>query len=166
MHSHDHAHKLTHILLDWGNTLMADLPGQKGPMAQWPEVFLMPDVARTLPLLAEGRTLAVASGAQDSDVDAVRKALERGGIDHYFQHILLASEIGFPKALPEFYTQALFRLGVQPAHAMMIGDKYETDIMPAKAAGLRTILVTTSAGRFPDADAVVPTISHAMLFIE
>jgi 4-nitrophenyl phosphatase len=37
--------------------------------------------------------------------------------------------------------QALARLGAQPAHAAMLGDRLETDILAGQRAGLLTLLV-------------------------
>ena len=30
------------VVWDWGDTLMRDIPGQKGPMVDWPHVEAMP----------------------------------------------------------------------------------------------------------------------------
>ena len=52
------------------------------------------------------------------------------------------------------FEQALARLGVRPAQAVMVGDRVETDIVGGQAAGLRTIGVlsgVSSAGDFAQA---------------
>jgi 4-nitrophenyl phosphatase len=61
--------------------------------------------------------------------------------------------IGKPQ--PDFFHQALARLGVPAADAVMIGDRYETDILGGANAGLRTAAVLTgisSAAEFAAAD--------------
>lgn len=61
--------------------------------------------------------------------------------------------IGKPQ--PDFFHQALARLGVAAAKTVMIGDRYETDILGGANAGLRTAAVltgVTSAAEFAAAD--------------
>mgnify|MGYP001767187777 CR=1 FL=1 len=61
--------------------------------------------------------------------------------------------IGKPQ--PAFFEQALARLGVAAANAVMVGDRYETDILGGANAGLRTAAVLTgisSAAEFAAAD--------------
>lgn len=49
--------------------------------------------------------------------------------------------IGKPE--PLFFQQALARLGVTAADTVMVGDRYETDILGGAVAGLRTAAVLT-----------------------
>lgn len=61
--------------------------------------------------------------------------------------------IGKPE--PAFFHQALTRLGVAAEDAVMVGDRYETDILGGNRAGLRTVAVLTgisSAAEFAAAD--------------
>ncbi len=61
--------------------------------------------------------------------------------------------IGKPQ--PAFFHQALARLGVDAADAVMVGDRYETDILGGAHAGLRTAAVLTgisTAEEFAAAD--------------
>ncbi|MER2598965.1 MAG: HAD-IIA family hydrolase [Caldilineales bacterium] len=61
--------------------------------------------------------------------------------------------IGKPE--PAFFHQALARLGMAAADAVMVGDRYETDILGGNRAGLRTVAVLTGishAAEFAAAD--------------
>lgn len=51
--------------------------------------------------------------------------------------------VGTPirKPRPEPYREALQHCNVRPAQAVMIGDRYLTDILGARLAGLYTVLV-------------------------
>jgi 4-nitrophenyl phosphatase len=49
--------------------------------------------------------------------------------------------IGKPE--PVMFEMALARLGVDACHALMVGDRLETDILGAQRAGLKTALVMT-----------------------
>ncbi len=154
------------LLFDWGNTLMADIPGMAGPMADWPEVYLMPGVGQTLPRLAAKYLCAVATGAADSTEEQIREAFARAGIDAYVQRYFLARDMGLEKFQPEYYARIAGLLRLAPEEITMIGDDYERDIMPAKSAGLQTILIQTMPGRYPNADAVVSQFTQLALFIE
>ncbi len=61
--------------------------------------------------------------------------------------------IGKPAA--PFFHQAMARLGVQPDETVMVGDRYETDILGGHNAGIRTAAVLTgisSAAEFAAAN--------------
>lgn len=71
----------------------------------------------------------------------VRKKLAKLGILKYFKVIALSSEIGYGKPDPKIFLQALREAGC-PAHkALMIGDRLDNDIAPAKMVGMITIRV-------------------------
>ena len=59
--------------------------------------------------------------------------------------------IGKPR--PAMARAALARLGVEPADAVMVGDRLETDIRMANAAGLASYLVLTGATGAAEAEA-------------
>ncbi len=48
------------------------------------------------------------------------------------------------------FEEALRRLGTLPENTLMVGDRLETDILGAKAAGLKTALVLTGVSRRED----------------
>lgn len=54
------------------------------------------------------------------------------------------------KPAPEYFASALASLGVAPDHALMVGDDIENDILGARAAGIRGVLVRT--GKFRESD--------------
>ncbi len=60
-------------------------------------------------------------------------------IGEYFDAIFLSDEVGMVKPDPLLFAHACRRLGEAPAHAAMVGDRYDRDIRGALAAGLFTI---------------------------
>lgn len=54
------------------------------------------------------------------------------------------------------FDEALRRLGTPPAETLMVGDRLETDIEGAGAAGLKTALVLTGVSRREDIGSTVP----------
>ncbi len=57
----------------------------------------------------------------------------------YFDSIVVSSLRGVKKPDPQAFLLALEELGGSPAEAAMIGDRYDSDIAPAKNLGMLTI---------------------------
>jgi len=55
--------------------------------------------------------------------------------------VVTSQDAGFNKPQPEIFRYALKQAGVQPAEAVYIGDQYQVDIIGAKAAGMKGILL-------------------------
>lgn len=93
-----------------------------------------PDVDSLLPeLRRRGVTLAVASnfdrrlhGILDSQIELSRISLR-----------VISSELGWRKPHAEFFRNLLHRVGASPERVLMVGDDYDRDILPARAAGMR-----------------------------
>lgn len=60
------------------------------------------------------------------------------------------------KPFPGMFQQILHRLGMQPESTLMIGDRYETDIVGAIALGLATAAVTTGINSREEFEAAAP----------
>ncbi len=69
----------------------------------------------------------------------------------------ITGELGAWKPDPMAFRLVLDTLGVQPAHALMVGDNEDFDITPAKALGMQTAWVDRAGRSHPDADLVVRT---------
>ncbi len=156
------AEPLQTVVFDWGDTLMVVFPEYQGPMVDWPQVALVPGVIEALESLRQHYVLCVASNAGDSDAGKLGLALERAGIRSYFEHLLTSKELGFAKPQVEFYTEIARRLDCPPAVCMMVGNDYDKDIVPAKIAGFRTVLLKDSAQpeAFPAADMLIPSLAR------
>jgi HAD superfamily hydrolase (TIGR01549 family) len=79
-----------------------------------------------------GRTALV------SDYPAKAK-LQALGADHLFDILIASGEPGGPprlKPAPDGYLLAACRLGVDPAHCLVIGDRLDTDGEAARRAGM------------------------------
>ncbi len=73
-----------------------------------------------------------------------RPELEMTGLDRALDHIYISSEVGWKKPSPYFYTYALRHSGVNPAHALMVGNEISSDIRGAQLAGLDSVYLQTS----------------------
>lgn len=86
--------------------------------------------------------------------DSMRDWLERGAGESIDAHVT-SIDVGWRKPHPAMFERALGELGVTPSEAVMVGNSMEADIAPAKALGLRAVLVrsreTSTADVEPDA---------------
>lgn len=67
--------------------------------------------------------------------------LQREGIADLFEHVGITGLTGLRKPDPRAFTAACDALAVTPAEAIMVGDRIDIDIAPAKALGMATILL-------------------------
>jgi len=97
-----------------------------------------PDVPRTLLEMKElGYRLYVATnGISVKQWDK----LIRLGIALYFDEVFVSEELGIKKG-PAFFRYILKKIKAEPKECVMIGDREDMDILPAKAVGLYTIRI-------------------------
>lgn len=66
------------------------------------------------------------------------------GIHHYFEFVLASAEVGLVKPDPRIFKLAEEKAGCTGAGMLMVGDRIDNDVRPAKALGWRTIHVRQS----------------------
>jgi len=147
---------------DWGDTLMRDIPGQEGPMADWPRVEAMPGASDALSALSADTVQCVATNAADSNRARVAEAFDRVGLRDHLTHFFTSSELGTSKPDPGFFEEVARELGTPPTSLMAVGNDFHKDIVPAKAVGMVTVLVSSEAMPTPQgtADFIVPDLFH------
>lgn len=94
-----------------------------------------------------GLRLAVVSNSNGT----LRSLLDRLGLLAAFEVVLDSAVEGVEKPDPRLFQRALAGLGVAPAAAVHVGDIYHVDVVGARAAGIRPVLLD-EAGLYPDAD--------------
>jgi HAD superfamily hydrolase (TIGR01549 family) len=67
--------------------------------------------------------------------------LENYGLLQYIDFVLGSAQVGLHKPDPRIFRLALEKAGCKPHEAVMIGDRPDNDIYPAKLIGLRTIRI-------------------------
>ncbi|MBC7221164.1 HAD-IIIA family hydrolase [Candidatus Bipolaricaulota bacterium] len=137
------------VLFDWGGTLMRDIPGFDGPMADWPRVEAVPGAEEALRALHGRYLIAVATNAALSNERLVRAALARVGLAAYVSVVVTARDLGLSKPDLAFFHAVLERVGCSAAEAVMVGDGYGADIVGAKSAGLRAVWFNPDGARCP-----------------
>lgn len=65
------------------------------------------------------------------------------GMMRHFSFVLSSTEEGLEKPEPAFFLRALEKAGCNPSDAVMIGDRLDNDIAPAKRIGFATIRILT-----------------------
>ena len=111
----------------------------------YPPSALQDDV---LPCLERLRTDGYRLGIIANQPSQVRTALERDGLVSFFEVWGVSEDLGLQKPDPELFLHALRTAGVEPSRAVMVGDRLDYDVRPARQAGMRTVWVLR--GEAPD----------------
>jgi HAD superfamily hydrolase (TIGR01509 family) len=118
-------------------------------------------IGHARPLLAElarGRKMAVVSNFNGN----LEQVLDEFDLRRSFQVIIDSTVVGVAKPDPEIFRMAVRQIGVPADRCAVIGDSYDRDIVPGKAAGCRTIWVKGRSWRewneTSKADAIVSCI--------
>jgi putative hydrolase of the HAD superfamily len=76
--------------------------------------------------------------------------LEREGIAHLFETIVVSDEVGWRKPLPLIFEIALRRLHVRPEEAVYVGDRPDLDVAGAQGVGMHAVWINRDATPLPD----------------
>jgi len=91
-----------------------------------------------------------------------RSVLETYGWLNYFKVLGISEEVGFRKPQPEFFQWILREADADPAQCIMVGDRIDNDIAPAKRLGFKTIRVQIK----PDYDILAPVDDFTRKYID
>lgn len=135
----------------------------------YPATALFPDVVPCLEALEGRYRLGVIANQPTS----VRAAMERDGLTRFFEVWGVSDDLGLQKPDPKLFSHVLYTAGVSPARTVMLGDRLDYDVRPAKASGMRAVWVLR--GEAPDdptpeqtaeADACVRTLAEVPAMLE
>jgi putative hydrolase of the HAD superfamily len=115
-------------------TMFEDLYAHFAQPGVW---ALYPEVLPVLETLRSRYKLAIVSNFDRR----LHPVLEHLGIRHYFDPIIISSELGIDKPDPRIFTAALTALAVTPAETIHAGDDPTQDWLAAEAAGLHAYKV-------------------------
>lgn len=89
------------------------------------------------------------------------KRLSRWGIKDYFTIVFASAEFGLSKPDPKIFAAALSEADCTPEEALMVGDRLDNDIGPAKAQGWCTTRVLQGFSRYqkPRNEEEIPDIT-------
>ena len=86
-------------------------------------------------------------GVIANQTEGTEKRLAKWGIRGHFSLIFASTELGLSKPDPQIFAGALAAAGCNPAEAVMVGDRLDNDIGPAKSQGWRTVRVRQGFSR-------------------
>lgn len=70
-----------------------------------------------------------------------QERIDNWGIGKYFDVVASSAEAGCAKPDPRIFTLALEKAGCDLSDAVMVGDRLDNDIIPAKKLGMKTVWV-------------------------
>ena len=104
-----------------------------------------PDAAPTLKAL-KGRGFRLGVIANQNPGTAER--LQNWNLLQYFDVVAASAEAGVAKPDPAIFRMALERAGCAPAQTVMVGDRIDNDVAPARALGMHSVRVLQGPGAF------------------
>lgn len=114
--------------------------GYNAPMGFW--TAMEPEADLALALAREkGLRTAVISNSNGTVADI----LTHLGLARDLEFIIDSSKVGVEKPDPRIFHLALERAGLKPDEAVYVGDLYSIDVVGARAAGMRAILMDPGA---------------------
>jgi HAD superfamily hydrolase (TIGR01509 family) len=124
---------------------------------------VLPGVPETLEQLrAAGFRLVVVSNSNGT----LRAKLRNVDLDRRVDIVIDSHEVGVEKPDARIFHLAMERAGIGPAEALHVGDLYEVDVVGARGAGLRAVLVDP-LDLYPGSDcerfASLPALAEALL---
>ncbi|HEX6400392.1 MAG TPA: HAD family hydrolase [Actinomycetota bacterium] len=111
---------------------------------RYPPTALYADVRPCLEELRDRTRLGVSANQPGE----VRSALARDGLDGFFEVWGVSDELGVGKPDPALFELSARTAGVAPGDAVMVGDRLDYDVRPAKGVGMRAIWMLR--GEAPD----------------
>jgi putative hydrolase of the HAD superfamily len=123
---------------------LRELEGIAGRYWTYPPSALYEDVIPALEELRGRFRLGVIANQPGE----VRTAMRRDGLESFFEVWGVSDELGVGKPDPRLFELAARTAGVAAATAVMVGDRLDYDVRPAKRVGMRAIWMLR--GEAPD----------------
>ncbi|MCC8073358.1 MAG: HAD family hydrolase [Clostridiales bacterium] len=131
--------------------------------------FLYPDTINTLELLSEKYKIGIIANQPLGTQERLRKM----GIDKYISLVISSAEENVSKPDLKIFKLALDRADCSPDNSVMVGDRLDNDIIPAKAVGMKTIWIKQGLGgltmpknKNETADLTVESISEICCYLK
>lgn len=104
---------------------------------------LYPDTVTILDQLSKKYKLGIIA----NQVAGTQKRIDNWGIGKYFDVVVASAEVDCAKPDFEIFNIALEQAGCKPNESVMIGDRLDNDIIPAKRLGMQTVWVRQGFAR-------------------
>jgi putative hydrolase of the HAD superfamily len=123
---------------------LVDVEASAAKYWSYPPTALYDDVRPCLEELSGAYRLGIIANQPTS----IRAAMERDGLVGYFEVWGVSDDLGMQKPDPALFTHVLDIARVEPSRTVMLGDRLDYDVRPARAAGMRAVWVLR--GEAPD----------------
>lgn len=127
-----------------GDLELAKYLGVQLPKWYNEDEILYQDTARSLELLSSKFKIGIIANQELG----TKERLEKYGILQYIDLVVASAEEGVAKPDRRIFEIALQRSDCKPSEAIMIGDRIDNDIVPAKLLGMHTIWVKQGFGQY------------------
>lgn len=107
---------------------------------------LYPNVPNVLEALSEKYKLGIIA----NQVAGTKERIDNWGIGKYFDVVVASHEAGCAKPDLKIFNMALKEADCKPDEAVMIGDRIDNDILPAKKLGMKTVWVRQGFAKYQD----------------
>ena len=131
----------------------------------WEHPILFEDAEETLRRLRPRKLGIVTNGSERSQ----GAKLANSGLERWIDAVAISGVLDVRKPEPGIFEDVCRRLGVAPAHCVMVGDSPEHDVGGGRDAGMRTIWVERGpwpSGLARDYDASVTRLSEVVPLVE
>ena len=107
---------------------------------QWLQVFPgsnypLPGIDEVLKILRKKYNLGIIANQPPLAMDELKKYRLEG----YFRHIIISDIVGYHKPDPKIFQHAVELAGAKPDQCLMVGDRIDNDVRPAKITGMRAL---------------------------
>ena len=113
---------------------------------KWPKESeqLYPDTQKILKTLSQKYKLGIIAN-QSAET---QERMDNWNISKYFDVVAASAELGFAKPDLRIFQFALERANCNPENAVMIGDRLDNDMVPAKKLGMKTVWVRQGFAKY------------------
>ena len=129
-----------------GDLETAKLLGVELPKWHKEDEILYSDAAKCLEILSSRYKIGIIANQSLG----TKARLEQHGILQYIDLVIASAEEGVAKPDKRIFELALNRSNCKPGDAVMIGDRIDNDIVPAKRMGMHTIWIKQGYGQYWD----------------
>lgn len=105
---------------------------------------LYPDAENILKILVPNYKLGIIA----NQALGTKERINNWGIGKYFDVVVASAEAGCAKPNLEIFNIALEQANCSPENAVMIGDRLDNDVVPAKKLGMKTVWVRQGFAKF------------------
>lgn len=152
---------------------VAAMVGHELPEEEWLPAFErathenLEPIAGTVTAIGRLETHVHQGIVSDIDTWEGEALLSQFGVADRLDAVTTSEEVGRTKPDPAMFETALEKAGVEPAAALMVGDRYENDMQGAARAGIDTVAFGGSASEAtPDDPAVTYRVDDPLEIVD